>query len=132
MSRFETFLRRRFRHKEIGWYEYEEKFTRYALVKTRWGALYLHQLNAPKWQPLCHDHPWGFVAILIWPGYLEKVGDRIHRRRPGSILYRPATFTHAVLTPFGTSWSLVLAGPKSREWGFKECVHDDSASVLPA
>lgn len=123
MSRFESFLRRHFPHKEIGWSEIGEKFTRYALWRTGWFNVYLHQLNAPNWHPECHDHPWGFVAILLRRGYLERVGTKEHRRFPGMILFRPATFLHNVITPYGTSWSLIFTTPKSREWGFKPCEH---------
>lgn len=121
MTGFETFLRRKLRYKEIGWTEIGEQFTRYALFKTRWLSVYLHQLSAPNWHPECHDHPWGFVAILLRRGYLEKIGAKVFRRRPGFILFRPATFAHNVITPYGTSWSLIFTGPRSRDWGFKPC-----------
>jgi hypothetical protein len=129
MSRFERWLRAHFPYKEIGWSEIGERFTRYQLVKTRWFNIYLHQLYAPTWHPECHDHPWGFIAILLKRGYLERVvrmdPETLYtediRRRPGSILFRPATFAHNVITPYGESWSLILTTPKSRDWGFKPC-----------
>ena len=123
MTRLETFLHRKFRYKEIGWKEYGEVFTRYALLKTPWFNLYLHQLDAPNWHPACHDHPWWFITLLLRHGYLERVGNKDLRRWPGMILYRAATFSHSVITPYGTSWSLVLTGPTIRKWGFKAC-HD--------
>lgn len=126
MSRFETFLRSHLLFKEIGWTEIGEKFTRYQLLKTPWFNIYLHQLYAPNWHPECHDHPWGFIAILLKSGYLERVGSTDYRRRVGSVLFRPATFTHNVTTPYGTSWSIIFTTRKSREWGFKpcECQHE--------
>lgn len=123
MSRFEKFLRKHVLHKEIGWHEIGEEFTRYQLVKTPWFNIYLHQLWAPKWHPECHDHPWGFVAILLRGGYLERVDMVDHHRYPGAILYRPAEFVHNVITPYGTSWSLIFTTRKSRDWGFKPCEH---------
>ena len=118
---FEKFLRKHLAFKEIGWTEIGEKFTRYILVKNRFFNIYLHQLYAPAWHPECHDHPWGFVAVLLKRGYLEQVGEKTYRRRVGSILFRPATFAHNVITPFGTSWSVIFTTPKSREWGFRPC-----------
>ena len=123
MGWFETWLRRRVPFKEIGWTEIGEKFTRYALWRTRWFNVYLHQLYAPNWHPQCHDHPWGFVAVLIRRGYLEETAHNLKRQRPGFILFRPATFTHNVITPYGTSWSVIFTTPKSRDWGFKPCWH---------
>jgi len=121
MGFIETFLRKHFAFKEIGWYEIGERFTRYQLFKSRWLNIYLHQLWAPTWHPECHDHPWSFLAILLKNGYLERVGTKDYRRRVGSILWRPATFAHNVITPYGTSWSIIFTGPKSSEWGFKPC-----------
>lgn len=131
----EELLRRFLAHKEIGWQEVGEVFTRYALLKTRWFNVYLHQLYAPQWHPECHDHPWSFLTVLLWRGYLERTIEKLHcddcgcprhkvrdvRRYPGMILWRPATFTHSVTTPYGTSWSLIITGPKSNAWGFRPC-----------
>jgi|SRR5579859_264716 len=133
---FERFMRRRFSFKEIGWEEVGEIFTRYAILKTRWFNVYLHQLYAPQWHPECHDHPWSFLTVLLHGGYLERIivkdpglcrcgephyRNKDVRRFPGMILWRPATFTHSVITPYGVSWSLIITGPKSNAWGFRPC-----------
>ncbi len=109
-------------HKQIGWKEIGEDFIRYAILKTPWFNVYLHRLIAPAWHPMCHDHPWSFVTFILWSGYLERVasGKEI-RRRPGSVLYRPAEFRHNVITPYGTAWSLIVTTKKSRDWGFQPC-----------
>lgn len=125
-SKTESFLRRVLPHKEIGWQDIGEVFYRYQLVKTRWFNIYLHQLDAPAWHPVgCHDHPWWFITLLLKGGYLErqslKVGSKLTRRYPGMILYRPADHAHDVVTPYGRSWSLVVTGRKSRDWGFLSC-----------
>lgn len=121
MTRFESWLRRKFTFKEIGWTDIGESFTRYQLWRTRWFNVYLHQLTAPAWHPECHDHPWGFVAVLLKSGYLEDFQGSKTRRRVGSVLLRRATDSHNVITPYGESWSLILTTKKSRDWGFKPC-----------
>lgn len=130
-QRLTNFLRRHLRYKDIGWAEIGERFTRYALFKSRWVNVYLHQLYAPNWHPDCHDHPWSFVAVLLWRGYDEKVGTTVHRHLPGSILWRPATFSHNVITPYGTSWSLIITGPGGRAWGFKPCELQQAGTTIP-
>jgi hypothetical protein len=117
----ERLLRRYFPHKEIGWKEINEEFTRYTLLTTRWGKVFLHQLYAPIWHPQCHDHPWDFWSIILWNGYLELMDGREKRFNPGNILYRSAESTHNVITPYGTSWSLVFVSKKRREWSIKQC-----------
>jgi hypothetical protein len=137
-----NWLRKHFDFKEIGWTEIGEQFTRYQIFKSRWLNVYLHELSAPTWHPECHDHPWSFVAVLLWRGYLERVHRRVAawpssyvvtedvRRYPGQILWRPATFAHNVITPYGKSWSLIFTGPKSREWGFKPCDRPTAPTTL--
>jgi hypothetical protein len=129
MGIVEKLLRRFVPHKEIGWEAIGEKFTRFQLIKTKWFNVYLHKLIAPNWHPHCHDHPWSFVALLLRSGYLEQVGEKVFRRRIGSFLYRPATFVHNVITPFGTSWSLIFTTGKQRDWGFVECRREDEQVV---
>lgn len=121
----EKLLRKFIPHKELGWEAINEKFTRYSLLKTPWFNIYLHQLDARIWHPNCHDHPWWFLTVLLWNGYFEQVGTQFYNRRPGNVLYRPASFSHNIVTPNGTSWSLVVTGRKSRDWGFHPC---DTAS----
>jgi hypothetical protein len=118
-----NFLRKHLRHKELGWKPIGEVFYRYQLVKTRWFNIYLHQLTAPQRHSNCHDHPWWFVTLILWNGYVEETaGGVLHFRHAGNVLYRPAKFKHNVITPWGTAWSLIITGPKSREWGFLKCI----------
>lgn len=107
-------------HKDIGWAEIGEEFTRFTLAKTRWGNVYLHRLKALQQHPDCHDHPWTFWAVLLKGGYWELHEGVWAWRRPGSVLYRPATYTHNVVTE-GVSWSVIFTTPKLRDWGFKTC-----------
>ena len=108
-------LRRLFPHKDIGWTDIGEDFTRFTLLRTRWCIIYLHRLDAPNPHPQCHDHPWSFVSVLLKGGYSEYAHGTWTWRRPGSILYRPAEWSHNVVTK-GVSWSLVITGPKRRPW----------------
>lgn len=114
-------LRKHLKYKELGWEEIGEKFTRYALWRTRWFNVYLHELMAPKWDPKCHDHPWWFITVLLCGGYLEHSDGRKRRRLPGMILFRRASFSHRIITPYGKSWSLVITGKKSAKWGHHAC-----------
>lgn len=107
-------------HDEIGWKDIGEEFTRFTLLKTPWFRVYLHRLKALTQHPECHDHPWAFVTFLLWGGYWEYHAPDWTWRRPGSVLYRPAEWTHNVVTD-GVSWSLVVTGAKKRRWSFKSC-----------
>lgn len=107
-------------YKDIGWDAIGEEFTRFTLAKTRWGNVYLHRLKALTEHPQCHDHPWGFVAILLRGGYYEFHDGWWRWKRPGSILVRPATYSHNVTT-LGVSWSIIITSRKVRDWSFTDC-----------
>jgi hypothetical protein len=118
---FERFLRWWFNHKELGWTEHGEIFTRYELFRCRWFKIYLHQLFAPDFLPTSHDHPWDFITILLKGGYWEQLEcGKVHWRWPGSILKRSAETKHNIKTN-GWSWSLVFSTPKRRGWSFGHC-----------
>lgn len=105
--------------KEIGWKEIGEEFTRYVILKTPWFQILLHRLWSPNWHPSAHNHPWSFVTIILRGGYIERVPKGWSRwRGPGSLLYRPAEFAHNVATGGSVCWSLVITGPKRRQWQF--------------
>jgi hypothetical protein len=105
-------------HEEIGWSEIGEQFTRYRLLVTPWFRVFLHRLWCPMWHPQGHDHPWSFVAIVLKGGYLERTQKECRWRGQGSVLYRPAEFVHNVVTGRDVNWSIVITGPKRRQWGF--------------
>jgi len=107
-----------FPHEEIGWTEVGEEFTRYRLLVTPWFRVFVHRLWCPVWHPQGHDHPWSFVAIVLWGGYLERTQAERKWRGPGSVLFRPAEFVHNVITGQKVNWSIVITGPKRRQWGF--------------
>lgn len=114
-------LKRLLPHREMGWTEIGEQFTRFTLLSTRWGNIFLHRLVSPNPHPQCHDHPWSFVAILLRGGYDEYLNGQWTWRRPGSVLWRPAETKHNVITRSNrVSWSIILTGRKYREWAFVE------------
>jgi len=113
-------LRRWLPHKEIGWEEIGEKFTRFSILKTPWLNIYLHKLEAKVKHPHCHTHPWHFWAVILYGGYYEYTSKGVAWRGPGSILFRPAKFAHNVVT-VGVNWSLVITSGRVRQWGFVDC-----------
>lgn len=105
---------------EIGWKDIGEEFRRFTLLKTPWFRIYLHRLKAELAHEMCHDHPWGFVTLLLKGGYNELHDGVWTWHYAGEVLVRPAEWRHNVVTR-GTSWSLVLTGAKRRPWGFMQC-----------
>jgi hypothetical protein len=102
--------------KEMGWTEIDETFTRFVLIETALFSVFVHRAIAEQWHPQCHDHPWSFIALVLRGGYDERTPDgKTVWRGAGSLIFRRAEFAHNTR---GTWWSIVLAGPKRRSWGF--------------
>ncbi len=98
---------------------------RYTVFKRRWCALYLHQILRSDSTQDYHDHPWPFAHIVLEGGYEEqKPGCPSRFTRSGSVAFRRARFAHRLELNKGAdgkdieTWTLVLIGPKVRDWGF--------------
>ncbi|WP_425618078.1 hypothetical protein NA78x_001771 [Anatilimnocola sp. NA78] len=104
-------------------------------------SLKLHQIVRPDDDRCMHDHPWWFLRIILWGGYTEDVRHAFELNEtawmldvytetcvrkpwrpwaPWRIYWCPSNFAHRItkLTNGRSSWSLVLCGPRSQEWGF--------------
>jgi len=113
------------------------------LTLGKWFSIKYHQILES--DPKCtHDHPWPFLTIILKGGYYEttpvtqKDSGRWVKRatgvdgreqvvkyhRPGSIMYRPASWEHSLQLKRnldGTNipaHTLVFTGKVIRDWGF--------------
>lgn len=99
---------------------------RWLLFRAPFGLLsvFLHRIVRPDDDPDPHDHPWLFwIVRILEGGYWEETEDHpiLGREcRPGSWMIhgRHLHRIDAFRGGFSESWSLVIAGPKVREWGF--------------
>ena len=109
---------------------------RYILVRTPYFAIFLHHMIRSDYEKALHDHPWNFTSIVLRGGYGELTESngpkgKLLWNKPGSVLYRPATWKHRVILPkvdiddleeervkSKTCWTLVFASKRHRRWGF--------------
>jgi len=124
------------------------KLGRYRLIPDRrTGADYMHRyyifLKDRKWfpfnvtlhkivksdDPIFHDHPWGYMTIILRGGYWEhtpvfnsrgqKFAEYSRWRGPGSIIIRNAQEYHWLeLDEERPTVSLFFMGRQQRDWGF--------------
>jgi hypothetical protein len=88
--------------------------------------IFLHKIITSDPGRELHSHPWNFLSIILWGGYVEESFAREYRdgaptklkkKYPGMILFRPANFAHRLhLTK--PAWTLVFTSGKKIEWGF--------------
>lgn len=112
---------------------------RWGLAWDRVGRIFIHRMTAPDPGIDLHDHPWSFLTVVLWGGYVEQranireaqdlavIADAyptctrgvIEERRP----FRPRvmrldechTISHLLRR---SCWTLVIGGPRRRRWGF--------------
>lgn len=105
----------------------------------RYDRLYIHHIARHDEDRHLHDHPWDFAVLILKGGYTEEIpakwsdnGFAIVQWRPGmktkkktwkpfSFRRQPCEQLHRICPEgFQTTWTLFLAGPKQRKWGFME------------
>lgn len=95
-----------------------EYMTRYAFPRIGPVRMCLHVFHRSDAEDL-HDHPWPFVSILLWRGYVEQTALGRRRFYPGAILFRKANHAHRVeLIDGKKAVTLVFMGKRIRTWGF--------------
>lgn len=108
----------------------------FLIPRNGWLNIYLHKFMRDDDDRAMHDHPWWFVSVMLRGCYREDryvelrgngfVSPYIDSsvRRWLSIAIRRATDRHRVTLRKDTSgrpvpcWTLVVTGPRVREWGF--------------
>ena len=114
--------------------------TRWVLFRLGSFALFLHKFHISDEVRAQHDHPWSFVSLILWPGYIEHTPGSASRKFPGMILFRPAEWLHRVellkkavlnrdpVNKFPKfkylverpAWTLVFHFRRRRKWGFND------------
>lgn len=112
----------------------EYLFRWHVVPHNREANVYFHiQTQSDPERPL-HDHPWDSTSVILSGGYgeiIQKViryeneheelsEPEVHRRQPGDVIFRPATWAHRLILPDNVPYSMSLftTGPKVRDWGF--------------
>ena len=95
----------------------EPYLVRWTLLSTPWFSVKVHHILLSDADRCEHDHPWPFVSLILWGGYVEHVHDRASWIGPGRLRYCPAHWRHR-LELDRPAWTLVVTGPRCREWGF--------------
>lgn len=87
-------------------------------LQTPWFTVRLHHILRSDEARALHDHPWDFCSLLLSGGYLEVRQDVVKWWPRFSIVRRRAEDLHRLVIPKPV-WTLVITGPKRREWGFR-------------
>jgi hypothetical protein len=99
---------------------------RWYLWRGKRFSIRVHHIALPDVDRWPHDHPWPFLAIILWGGYTEvwgKAGDAHPTRAKFVSLFNchKATDLHRIIrfNRAGGAWTLFLTGAERRTWGFQ-------------
>lgn len=91
----------------------------------RFGGVFLHRMSGPDPGKDLHDHPWWFASFVLWGGYVQRWAETrtpddfsVGRRRRWTWKSLPLDVCHTITKVEGTTWTLVIHGPRRRDWGF--------------
>jgi len=97
-------------------------FKRFCYFSCKWFGIYKHIIVKPDEDKHDHDHPWDFLSIVLEGSYADMVnGWWNEHRKPLSIKFNKAEYHHklmAVQGPKNRCVTLVITGPRRREWGY--------------
>lgn len=113
---------------------------RWGIGHERIGRILVHRMDAPDPGLDLHDHPWSFLSLVLWGGYVEEranireavelayAADTVYpmdprgeqvERRPLSLRSMRLDECHRITElRRRTCWTLVIGGPRRRSWGF--------------
>lgn len=116
----EKILNKCFKKKVIVNCDRDEYLHRWYLIRTKKFGLFIHKFIRSDEDRATHSHPWNFIVIPLWQGYLEHNDTGITRVFPLlGTRFRKAEYRHRVeLIEDKPSWSLFVRFEERIEWGF--------------
>ncbi len=105
-------------------------FQRWRVLWTPWFSIFVHRILEKDQDKHCHDHPWSFFSLILWGHYfqLRFTSADGHSQNQDLQLRRRSLFTwertpaegvfHKIYEVPTPTWSLILAGPSRRVWGY--------------
>jgi hypothetical protein len=82
------------------------------------GSVRIHHWLGPDDDRAFHDHPWWFITLMLKGTYTDYGPGGADRLHAGSLRYRRALHQHTVIPGKNGAWTLLVTGPKVRNWGF--------------
>jgi hypothetical protein len=109
--------------REIKSKEGKVHFRRYRFLATPWLNVYVHQICRSDREKHMHDHPWDFITLILWRGYIEFTEKYPKGTKRGFLHIVPhkAEEVHqfALEDESKSTWTFVITGSRRREWGYQ-------------
>jgi hypothetical protein len=82
-------------------------------------SLWLHFFPRGDEDRALHSHPFPFLSYVVAGSYIEELLRGWKIRKKHSVVFRSTDHLHRVHTNY--AWTLILRGPKVKDWGFLVC-----------
>lgn len=86
------------------------------ILRTPWFGLLVNDIRRPDSDRWMHDHPWGFLSLLLRGSYVEETPSRVRTVRGFNL--KRAHDLHRIIS-VSRAVTLVLTTRKTRSWGFQ-------------
>lgn len=97
----------------------ELHFKRFAIIETRWFAVYIHKIYKADKDPFVHNHPWNFFSIVLWGGYYEDTQwGSGGARDVFNINWGNRKYFHKIAAIIWPTTTLFCTFGKKKPWGF--------------
>lgn len=99
--------------------------TRWWIFDTPLGGVAVHRMLASDARETLHDHPFGFAALVLHGGYVERRLDprtglsALRSLRRGTVNRMHTYDAHTIVDVAVPTWTLLFAGRPVRRWGFR-------------
>jgi len=97
---------------------------RWRFEAARLGSIRVHHWLSQDDDRAFHDHPWWFWTFVLWGSYTDCSPEGPDVLHTGSIRFRRALHRHTVIPGPDGAWTILLTGPRTRNWGFWEQLSD--------
>lgn len=96
---------------------------RWTLARPFGCKIMLHHFLPNGDDPEPHDHPFDFVTLVLAGAYVDERTDpggglHFEMMERGKVRFRRAEHMHRTLVRSDGCWTIIVTGPKRREWGF--------------
>jgi hypothetical protein len=96
------------------------------IIQTPFFGIYTHRIHREDRDRDPHDHPWAFLSLVYWGGYVEKVWPtkgnagtwHTRVRRRGSLRWMSRRSAHIITRTTQPLRTLVIVGRDHDMWGF--------------
>lgn len=95
-------------------------FRRWAVFRSRWFRIYIHEILERDRDSHLHTHPWHFCGMVLMGSYIEARAAGFRLRKKWDVGFRHKDEPHKIFQVIEPTLTIVLAfGKHDDSWGYE-------------